>query len=148
IPDRSTKGNHPKVAHQERGSVAAMKKNGKNQSGRVHLLRLAARNVKTLREVEIDEFGEVLEIRGDTGQGKTSILEAIEGGLTGLDPAMVRKGADAAEIILELDNARIQRIVRADGRKDVLTVTDPASGKPIDRAKEFLRALCPEGTIF
>jgi hypothetical protein len=125
-----------------------MKKSGKNQSGRVHLLRLAARNIKTLREIEIDEFGEVLEIRGDTGQGKTSILEAIEGGLTGLDPSMVRKGTDAAEIILELDNARIQRIVRADGRKDVLTVTDPASGKPIDRAKEFLKALCPEGTIF
>ena len=125
-----------------------MKKNGKNQSGRAHLLRMAARNVKTLREVEIDEFGDVLEIRGDTGQGKTSLLESIEGGLIGLDPTMVRKGADAAEIILELDNARIQRIVRADGRKDVLTVTDPTSGKPIDRAKEFLRALCPEGTIF
>lgn len=117
-------------------------------NGRAHLLRLQARNVKTLREIVIDEFGELLEIRGDTGQGKTSILESIEGGLKGLDPSMVRQGSDAAEIILELDSARIQRIVYGDGRKDSLTVTDPASGKPIERAKDFLKTLCSESMVF
>jgi hypothetical protein len=120
----------------------------KNTEGRVHILKLTAKNVKTLRAVEIDEFGEVLEIRGDTGQGKTSILEAIEAGLVGMDAAMVRRGADSAEIMLELDNVRINRIIRGDGRKEVLTVTDRKSGKPVDKAKEFLRALCPDTTLF
>jgi hypothetical protein len=125
-----------------------MKTTPKDNTGRAKLLRLFAKNVKTLRVVEIDDFGEILEIRGDTGQGKTSILESIEAGLRGLDPAMVRNGEDSAEIVLELDIARVQRIVRADGRKDILTVTDSRSGKPIDRAKEFLKALCPDGVAF
>jgi DNA repair exonuclease SbcCD ATPase subunit len=122
--------------------------NNGNGSGarRAHLLRLSARNIKSLRAIEIDRFGAITEIRGDAGQGKTSILEAIEGGLRGLDPSMVRQGEDSAEIVLELDVARIQRIVRAGGGRDVLAVS--ANGQPIEKAKEFLRALLPDSACF
>lgn len=115
---------------------------------RTQILKLTARNVKSIRAVEIDEFGEVLEIRGDTGQGKTSILEAIEAGLNGLDPSMVRKGQDSAEIILELDSAKIQRITQAEGGKEKLIITDSKTGQPIQKAKEFLRALCSQSEVF
>lgn len=108
---------------------------------RVRVLRLSARDVKLVREVEIDLDGEMHEIRGDAGQGKTTILQIIEAGLRGLDPDMVRKGATAAEIELTLSSARIQRITPADGAKEKVLITD-ADGNPIERATEFLRAIC------
>lgn len=113
---------------------------------RVRILSLKARNIKVLREVEIDSFGEITEIRGDTGQGKTSILESIEAALSGIDASMVRRGTDAAEIVLELDVARVARITAATG-KTTLTVTGP-DGKPMANAKAFLQALCPDSNAF
>lgn len=111
-----------------------------NGHGRVHILQLKARNVKLLKEVAIDFKGDIHEIAGDTGQGKTSILESIEGAIRGLDPRMVRKGQTKAEIELVLDEATIKRILGEDG-KEVLMVTD-ARGKTVERAKEFLKTLC------
>lgn len=113
----------------------------KKKGDRVHLLELRVRNVKRIKEVEIDfGSGDVHEIRGDAGQGKTTILESIEGALRGLDPAMVRQGESAAEIELHLSNAVLNRIVGADGT-ETLMVKD-ASGKPIEKAKDFLKAIC------
>jgi len=110
-------------------------------SKRTHILSVRASNVKCVREVEINEVGDILEIRGDSGQGKTTILQTIEAGLRGMDPGMVRNGADAAEITLSLSTAKVNRIVRANGDTDTLTVTG-MDGKPIKKAKEFLKALC------
>jgi len=118
------------------------------ESKRVHIISMTARNIKSLRCVEINEFGDVTEIRGDTGQGKTSILEAIEGGLMGLDASMVRKGADSGEIILELDVARVQRIINAADGKNTVTVTNRETGRPIEKAKDFLRAIMGDQTVF
>lgn len=113
----------------------------KKKTDRAHVIEVRAKNVKLIREVEISEIGEVLEIRGDAGQGKTTILQTIEAGLRGIDPDMVRNGAESAEISLHLDNALIHRLQSRDG-DERLTVTDPTSGKPVKRAKEFLKALC------
>lgn len=114
---------------------------------RTHILKVYAKNVKVIKEVEINDIGDIVEIRGDTGQGKTAILDAIKGGLCGLDPSMVRQGETTAEIILTLDDAKIRRIINADGGKDKITVTDPKTGKSLGTAKEFLSALCGK-TIF
>lgn len=105
-----------------------------------HVVRLTAKNIKCLKEVAIDFDGEIHEIRGDTGQGKTSILDSIESAIRGIDPAMVRRGADKAELELVLTDAIIRRIRNTDG-KDTLKVTDPA-GKKIDKGAAFLSAIC------
>jgi len=117
-----------------------------NENSRLRVLALRARNVKSIREVEITIDGDIHEIRGDAGQGKTSILQSIEGALRGLDPSMVRKGESAAEIELTLSEAIVNRIVAADGSRETLLVTD-GNGKPIKQAREFLRTICDPATF-
>jgi len=112
-----------------------------NESERMRILALMVHNLKCISAVEINSFGDILEIRGKTGQGKTAILEAIEGGLRGIDPSMVRNGAGAAEITLRLNRATICRVVPADGSRETLMVSDPITGKPIEKAKDFLKAI-------
>ena len=112
--------------------------NGKHD--RVRVLQLRAHNVKKIREVSIDFDGEIHEIRGDSGQGKTTILESIEAALRGMDPSMVRLGADKAELELTLTEATIKRIVPRNGKQTVM-VTD-SNGHPIDKAQSFLNAIC------
>lgn len=117
------------------------KANGKTSAGeRIRLLQMRAENVKLIREVEINFEGDITEIRGDSGQGKTTILESVEGGLRSLDPDMIRKGESAASIELRLSNATIRRVVRRDGTESLMVSDD--SGKPIDKAKDFLRTIC------
>ena len=109
---------------------------------RVRIIQLRARNVKCLKEVEIDLDGNIHEIRGDAGQGKTAILQTIEAGLRGMDADMVRHGATEGEIELHLSNGSIKRVMSADG-KEKLSVKD-VNGKTIERAKTFLKALCTD----
>lgn len=111
-----------------------------NGHERVRVLQVRARNVKKIREVSIDFEGDIHEIRGDTGQGKTTILESIEAGLRGLEPSMVRNGEHKAEIELTLSEAVIKRITPREGKETVM-VTD-SEGHPVEKAKEFLTALC------
>lgn len=113
---------------------------------RAKILQMTARNVKCVREVAIDMAdGSIHEVRGTSGQGKTTILESIEGALRGLDPSMVRQGADKAEIELHLSNAQIKRIVQADGKRR-LSVTD-ADGNKVQSPQAFLNAIAGDSAF-
>ena len=122
-------------------SVKPANPNPQPASGRARVLELRAKNIKCIREVSIDlASGDIHEIRGDSGQGKTAVLQAIEGALRGLDPEMVRNGESAAEIELHLSTATINRIVPREG-KETLMVRG-SDGSPIERAKDFLATIC------
>lgn len=105
------------------------------------ILSIRAKNVKKIREVVIDDLGDIHEVRGDTDQGKTSILDSIEGCLRGMDKSMVSRGADKAELELVMTEATVKRIVSAGEGNDTLMVTG-ADGKAVERAKDFLRTIC------
>jgi prefoldin subunit 5 len=105
------------------------------------ILSIRAKNVKKIREVFIDDVGDIHEVRGDTDQGKTSILDSIEGCLRGMDKSMVSRGADKAELELVMTEATVKRIVSAGEGSDTLMVTG-ADGKAVERAKDFLRTIC------
>jgi hypothetical protein len=109
------------------------------------ILQLRARNVKSIREVDISPDGTVHEIKGDTGQGKSAILLAIRGGLEGLDPEMVRNGETQAEIEITLSDGQIKRIVPRDGRPSV-KVKD-GNGQAVKRATDFLRTISGGGSF-
>lgn len=110
-------------------------------SGRVHVLAIRASNVKSVRALEITDIGDVLEVRGDTGQGKTTVLDVVRAALNGIDPAMIRNGADSAEIVLDLSGAKVRRVLNAGDDKDKLRVTREPSGDPMPRPADFLRAI-------
>lgn len=105
------------------------------------ILSIRAKNVKKIREVVINDLGDIHEVRGDTDQGKTSILDSIEGCLRGMDKSMVSRGADKAELELVMTEATVKRIVSAGEGNDTLMVTG-ADGKAVERAKDFLRTIC------
>lgn len=90
---------------------------------RVRVLSVRAKNIKSVVEAYIDMNGDYHEIRGDAGQGKTSLLDAIEGAVRGIAPSMVRRGEDRAELELRLTTATILRYVHSDATKDDLSVT-------------------------
>lgn len=71
------------------------------------IVKLEAENVKRLRAVTITPDGAVVTIRGDNGQGKTSVLDAIEYALAGekSHPAEpIRRGAEKARVVIETDD--------------------------------------------
>ncbi len=111
----------------------------KNGESRAHILSLRARDVKCVSEVSIDFEGNMHVVAGDSGQGKTTILDSIRGALEGFDPSMVRQGANSAEIELVLDNAKVTRVVGTDG-KQTLLVTEKDGGK-VEKAQDFLRVI-------
>lgn len=74
------------------------------------IVKLEAENVKRLRAVTITPEGSVVTIRGENGQGKTSVLDAIEYALAGekTHPAEpIRRGAEKARVLLETDDGLV-----------------------------------------
>lgn len=73
------------------------------------ILRLVAENIKKLTVVEVTPNGDVVEIAGKNGQGKTSVLDSILWGLGGKSPIQmepIRKGEERGLIELDLGDER------------------------------------------
>lgn len=76
------------------------------------IVKLEAENFKKLVAVQIKPDGNVVEITGKNGQGKTSILDAIWVTLAGMSVAPVkpiRKGETSARIRLDLGEIKVER---------------------------------------
>lgn len=74
-------------------------------SNALKIVKLSASNVKRIRAVAIEPDGAIVEIAGNNGNGKSSVLDAIAMTLEGRRAAVpmpVRKGADAAKAVLDL----------------------------------------------
>lgn len=119
------------------------------KDNRIHILQMTARNVKGVREVAVDFEGNVHEIRGDSGQGKTTIIQSIRGALEGLDRSMVRNGADSAEINLVLSEATIKRITPSDKEENEVLMVTGGDGKALEKAKAkaLLAMICGQGVF-
>ncbi len=111
---------------------------------RARILGMRFKNVKCVSEFAIDDVGDIVEIRGEAGQGKSAVLHAIYGALYGLDPRMVKLGADKAEIQIDMSNLTLKRIVAADGSSDRVMVTGKDGGATEEgtKAKAILRQIC------
>lgn len=84
-----------------------------------HVVRLVAENVKRLRAVDISPTSAAVVIRGNNAQGKTSVLDAIMlalGGKSVAPPKVIREGAPAARVVLELEDLVVERRWTANDR--------------------------------
>ena len=78
----------------------------------MRIIRLAAENVKRLVAVEITPKGNVIEITGKNGAGKTSVLDSIWWALAGNrthQAVPVRQGETEAVISLDLGDIKVRR---------------------------------------
>ena len=90
----------------------------------MRITKLTADNFKILKAVEITPDGNVVEIRGQNDNGKTSVLDSIAAALGGKDlcPTVpIRRGEDHAKVSVELDAeltaTRVWKL-KADGSVD------------------------------
>ena len=81
------------------------------------IVRLTAENVKRLRAVSITPDGNLVVLSGRNGQGKTSVLDAIEYALGGKPDVAepVRRGQDSAEVVCDLGDLIVRRRFVAGG---------------------------------
>ena len=72
------------------------------------LLQLNVKNLATLASVDLELTGGCIAVTGDTGAGKSLILDALELALGArADTGLVRAGTDRAQIIAEFDISRL-----------------------------------------
>lgn len=78
------------------------------------IIQLTAENIKKLTAVEIKPDGNVVQITGKNGQGKTSVLDAIWWALSGTENVQsqpIRKGSDSARIELQLGSGETVELI-------------------------------------
>src|SRR5579864_5989965 len=90
----------------------------------MRILRLEAENIKKLRVVSVTPEGDVVQITGPNGSGKTSILDAIFyalDGTSGIPSKVVRNGTDHARVSVDLGEQKTELIVTREFAKDGAT---------------------------
>lgn len=112
----------------------------------MHIIRLEAENVKTLRAVAIEPDGAVVQITGANGSGKSSVLDAMYYALAGkgaLPTQPVREGEDQARIMLDLGELIVTRKISADGTTSLSVMTPDGAkfGSPQSMLDAMLGAL-------
>src|SRR5688572_20078808 len=105
--------------------TAAEKPGAKLKVAKVHIS-----NIRGIKEMEF-EPGSCTESSGKNGQGKTSILEAINAALSGgHDATLLRKGEEKGEIVIVLDdNTTITKRISAGGSSTIVSKDDMQIGR-------------------
>lgn len=93
------------------------------------IVRLTVENVKKLKAVEISPEGNVVEVNGKNGSGKSSVLDAIWWALSGakhIQSQPIRSGEETAHITLDLGKLLVERKFTAKGSSLSVTTEDGA----------------------
>ena len=113
----------------------------------MRILKFEASNIKRIEAVEITPTGNLVEITGQNGAGKTSILDAIWwtlGGTKDIQSAPIHKGAPKGHCTLDLGEYVVTRSFRQkDGTDYTTTLTVESAdgarfGKPQQLVDSFL----------
>jgi DNA repair exonuclease SbcCD ATPase subunit len=111
----------------------------------VKIVSLEASNVKILKAISIHPDGNIVELTGENGQGKTSILDAIFWALTGtshIQASPIRLGAEEAFINLDLGRLKVTRRFKAkDGGYTTSLIVESEDGAQFKTSQNILNAL-------
>lgn len=118
----------------------------------MRIVEFAAENIKRLKAVEIRPEGNVVEITGRNGQGKTSVLDAIWWALGGekvIQSEPIRDGADTGSIMLDLGDFRVTRKFkrREDGSVIKSIVVENSDGMKFSSPQEILNSFLGDLTF-
>jgi hypothetical protein len=108
----------------------------------MRIVRLQAEGFKRLVAVDITPEGDLIEVRGNNGEGKSSVLDAIFAALAGADAAPikpVRTGEEYALIKLDLGELKVTRYFGDDGATKLKV--ENAEGAVFSQGQTMLDAL-------
>ncbi|WP_311274801.1 AAA family ATPase [Methylobacterium sp. WCS2018Hpa-22] len=110
------------------------------------ILQLQAENVKRLKAVSITPDGNIVEITGRNGQGKSSVLDAIWWALAGtshIQAVPIRKGENEARIRLDLGEIKVTRTFKRqdDGTFPTKILVESAEGARYPSPQRMLDSL-------
>lgn len=113
------------------------------------IISLQAENVKRIKAVSITPAGNIVEITGRNGAGKTSILDSIYWALAGsahVQSAPIRKGQTEALIKLDLGELKVRRTFKKkeDGEYTTSITVESADGMRATSPQKMLDALVGE----
>lgn len=108
------------------------------------IIRLQAKNIKKLTAVELTPDmlkGELIQISGKNGAGKSSVLDCIWyaiGGQSAIPPQPIREGAEKAKIVVELGEGETAELIvtRKFSKDSTPTLEVVALGKHAAKLKE------------
>lgn len=113
------------------------------------ITRLMVKNYQGIATLEIDvpPAGGIFE--GSNGTGKTSAIDAIFAALVarGIGAENVRVGAERAEILINLDDVHVRRVIRGKGGTDLAVSPDEGLGAA-GRLKTLLKASAIDPLLF
>ncbi len=113
------------------------------------IIGLTAENVKCLKAVRIVPDGNVVEITGQNGNGKSSILDSIIyaiGGKEEIPEVPIRVGEEKAVIVVEMNGISVKRTFRGqeDGTFTTALTVETADGMTAKKPQDYLNALIGE----
>jgi DNA repair exonuclease SbcCD ATPase subunit len=89
---------------------------------------ISIKNILGLEELELTPTGNVIQISGGNGKGKTSALQAVKAALGISDySSLVRNGTESGEVVIDLNDMVIKKKFKAGGT-DTLTVQGRVAG--------------------
>jgi ABC-type cobalamin/Fe3+-siderophores transport system ATPase subunit len=110
------------------------------------IIRLESENVKRIHAVSITPTGDVVEITGENGNGKTSVLDCIWWALAGtaaIQEQPIRRGADKARIQLDLGDLIVTRTFKRKDENEFTTAlkVENSEGASYKAPQDMLNAL-------
>ena len=106
------------------------------------IVELRIRNVKRIRAAHITPTGNLIQITGKNGQGKTTVLDSIMydfGGEKTIPEEALRRGAISGEVVADIGTHVVTRKF-TEGGKSTIAVLDK-SGKPVPSPQAWLNSL-------
>lgn len=116
------------------------------------IIRMSAENIKRLDAVEITPEGNVIEITGKNGAGKTSLLDAIWwalGGVSNVQAKPIKKGEESATVELDLGRLLVRRkfIAQENGTFTTSLIVQNDEGARFQSPQSILDAVLGELTF-
>lgn len=115
------------------------------------IVKLEAENIKKLRCVEITPSGDIVQITGENGSGKSSVLDSIWwalGGSKNIQGKPIRRGQEKAKIKLDLGEIEILRSFTEDGSTLSVTGDGTKFASPQKMLDEMFNALAFDPLAF
>jgi energy-coupling factor transporter ATP-binding protein EcfA2 len=117
------------------------------------ILKLTAENVKRIKVVEITPEGDMVVVGGPNDAGKSTILDAIAmaiGGAAQAPTAPLRRGTEAARIVVDLGDLVVTRTYKAGGKTTLVVANKEGARYPSPQAvlDKFYGALAFDPLLF